>query len=117
MNLLTLTGEQAEAITESLKNILLVMFASEIFKPSDPSLLGLTLTASNLSSHSTQSPLDLNTQHELWELSWRTIDSFCPQLRQDFLLKICTKHIPHRVELPFLTELLLSSLLFSSKNK
>jgi brefeldin A-resistance guanine nucleotide exchange factor 1 len=81
----------AEAITEALKNILLVMFASEIFRPPDSSLLAPISNVPNSNNNSIQSPLDLNAQHELWDLSWKTIDKFCPQLRHDFLIKIAPK--------------------------
>jgi len=52
----------AEEIPEALKNIMLVMSATGIFKG------------------------DANGQ-EIWDLSWKTIDCFCPHLKADFLSK------------------------------
>lgn len=46
---------------ESLKNMLLVMSASEVFKPG-------SVTASE----------------DIWKLSWDKIDAFCPSLKLEF---------------------------------
>jgi len=51
----------AEAVRESLKNVLLVMSASGLFKPNQ-----------------------LETEEGLWTLSWSTINSFCPTLKGEF---------------------------------
>jgi len=71
----------AEAVTESLKNILLVMFANDILKPAGE-------IPSDLSDP------NLQTQLAFWDLSWRTIDEFCPQMKSDFIAKLINKTNP-----------------------
>lgn len=62
----------SEAVTESLKNILLVMFASGLLvKPA-----------------STVDGAPDPSGSSLWDLSWKTIDSFSPNLRKEFMLKV-----------------------------
>jgi len=53
----------AEAATESLKNMLVVMHANGVFHP----------TNSN------------EPNNGLWEISWNIIDQFCPKLKGDFM--------------------------------
>lgn len=55
----------AEAVPESLKNILLVMSEYGIFKP------GAITFGKNI-----------------WDLSWTTIDSFCPSLKESILAQL-----------------------------
>jgi len=58
----------AEALTESLKNIIMVMHTSGILRPktggTDP---------------------DSMRQDALWDISWEEINKFCPKLKNDFL--------------------------------
>eukprot|EP01122_Echinamoeba_exundans_P009392 TRINITY_DN3314_c0_g1_i1.p1 TRINITY_DN3314_c0_g1~~TRINITY_DN3314_c0_g1_i1.p1 ORF type:complete len:1532 (-),score=259.60 TRINITY_DN3314_c0_g1_i1:126-4721(-) len=62
----------SEAVTESLKNILLVMFASGLLAKPTSSIDG----APNPDGST------------LWDLSWKTIDTFSPNLRKEFMLKV-----------------------------
>jgi brefeldin A-resistance guanine nucleotide exchange factor 1 len=60
---------QSEAVRESLKNILLVMSASGIFKPD-------AVVASETPS----------SESDIWTFSWAMIDGFCPSLKAEFEL-------------------------------
>lgn len=62
-------GVLAEATAESLKNILLVMITAEILRP--PS--------------AEQQPDD--PAQALWQLTWQTIDRFCPGLDKEIVVK------------------------------
>eukprot|EP01114_Cavostelium_apophysatum_P009107 TRINITY_DN2217_c0_g1_i3.p1 TRINITY_DN2217_c0_g1~~TRINITY_DN2217_c0_g1_i3.p1 ORF type:complete len:1471 (+),score=363.32 TRINITY_DN2217_c0_g1_i3:184-4596(+) len=76
----------AEAVQESLKNVLLVMSASDVFQPSNNALNG---------SHSLEGT---GGAEDLWQLSWNTINSFCPSLRGEFDHVLNTSEAP-KVEL------------------
>jgi hypothetical protein len=62
----------SEAVTESLKNILLVMFASGLLAKPATSAEGVPNPEGST----------------LWDLSWKTIDTFSPNLRKEFMLKV-----------------------------
>lgn len=56
----------AEAVTESLKNTLLVMSASNVLQPSQ--------------GHGQQQ----QQEEGIWEKTWRKIDAFCPSVKHEF---------------------------------
>jgi hypothetical protein len=70
---------QAEAVTESLKNILLVMFAS-----------GLLVRPTSQQAESSKEGEEANPSVATWNITWKTIDGFCPTLKNEFLLKVCS---------------------------
>jgi brefeldin A-resistance guanine nucleotide exchange factor 1 len=83
---LFLSVRKAEAVTESLKNILLVMFAS-----------GLLVRPPASQSESVLNTADAETNPSVatWNVTWKTIDGFCPSLKNEFLLKVCSySHCP-----------------------
>jgi hypothetical protein len=65
---------QREALKECLKNLLLVMSVSGIFKAHKKSHIGASETNS--------APLE----QDIWELSWITINTFCPTLKEDVIV-------------------------------
>ncbi|KAF2077686.1 hypothetical protein CYY_001002 [Polysphondylium violaceum] len=69
----------SESVPESLKNMLLVMNNVGVFKPPHPSDPALVVEL-------TEQELEFTTK--LWDLTWTSIDSFCPKIRDDILSRV-----------------------------
>lgn len=78
-----------ESIKESLKNILLVMSVSGIFQPRPPNTPRSDLSP-EIQIQKENAPLE----QDIWDLSWATIQTFCPSLKDDLLLAIHSNHSP-----------------------
>ena len=90
-------GGLPETLPESLKNMLLVMSASGLFRPPASQAAADSSTADGASEHS---PSPARPQPELvWEQTWHEVDQFLPDFRNEYarrppVANLLTVHYP-----------------------
>eukprot|EP01132_Coremiostelium_polycephalum_P004344 gene4344-5436_t len=73
----------SESVPESLKNMLLVMNNSGVFKPP-------TLVSTTNNNNNNEITNEISTK--LWELTWSSINEFCPKITEDVLSRVDPNH-------------------------